>query len=725
MGGAPPRLIVTLILTLSVLFAILVFSGRSHPPQPSCKAAVWLTGVTRAPENLERFLFQFPGFIPPHDMCVCFAVLGGMADYAQFAHVERLILVRGNAAKEMTARNAVYRVAIASGAEVLFDADENVFLYGKRYGTGKGDVSEGWARVAEVVPYLVGGLDVRSLGGRIVMPGFDDAIANGDDKNGRRELRGFAPRAVGTILGAHGMQRGMLIESVMDERLDDFSDIHFDELNVTAIRDGAGIVGHCLAHVNEDDELVLPVGGINMSRDNVLLPGDATAHEKFVLKKAVHVPMGVFVPVNARTTFYSRAAAWGLFKFESFLPLYGDVLSAYVAQRVMWESETSLLIIEHSMDYVAPPVWPHLGTAVAQNELLSEAVRLLSDPGLCKISSSTIEDCHIALAELLHANKLVPASDVSALVFFYRSLHAAGVRVPPLRQGRQNWQRHTTGDKTTTGSHSAMKGPIAETAVCITGQMRSAPFTSRNIEHNILNVLGSPDTFVVTEKDDRTASATLFRPVLVRYSSLPSGIRDWIYRLTTSPVRHMLHETMSSEIHLYNYIRQLYDQRICMGMIQKHERKHLTKYKWIVRMRPDVLFERQIPSLSHFSTEAISYPSAQSYYAINDRFFLGPRDLMERVLTCHDVFWFGLNTGKVFNRTAGPDVHALFKKQFNSERFLARCAAMKRVALQKVDRIDPLRVAYSHGKAQFREFGVDPGKLKLLQRQHSLSRYQW
>ena len=383
----------------------------------------------------------------------------------------------------------------------------------------------------------------------------------------------------------------------------------------------------------------------------------------------------------AKPARYHRLAAW-------VLP-WDDTVSGYVAQRALWEAGRGLLAVP-GMD-----VWRRAEDAAhahadADVDGLEEVVEFVENVRIPQ-GLRFVDEVFLFLVDGLRKRGLVDRSVVTSVRRFHSALRRRGVarlvRRPYLMALREN----------------------VETAVCVTGQMRSAAFTARNIMETLTEgIAGGFDVFVVTERDDRSAAARLFNATSVWYSTVPSMHDDWIRLARNSAI---VHETMSSEREIRNYLRQLWDMRECERSVRQHEAVRGRKYRWMVRTRPDTVFTKALNS-RHWTgrlgggrrgLRMVVYGKRHSFYAMNDRFFAGDRSLMGRLMSCHDLFGFLVKTGRVYTRKASG-THMMFKKMMNSERFLGRCGVWKRVALKGIEDIEVKRVALSDGVAKWREF---------------------
>lgn len=379
---------------------------------------------------------------------------------------------------------------------------------------------------------------------------------------------------------------------------------------------------------------------------------------------------------------YSRSAFWALasqlLQCNTADRVYDDIISGLVLQRVLWESDDSLLVVHPTLDIInskaAGEILP------ATDNLLQDTIfylRILSVPTRIRTLPKVFE----YVCNYLVKKNILNLDAVQRSIIALRNVPVLDIaRTHTYIPSQQNQE------------------PL--TAVCITGQMRSAPFTYFNILSTLHDAISSFDVFVVAPMDDRASSAVLFNATTVQFSSKPHIHDIWVRDIAREArSKKLLHETLYTDAQVRNYLLQLWDMRTCLSIIERHERHVGTRYDYIARVRPDILFMNNL-NASWWRNVVVS-GSRHSFYGMNDRFFIGPRKYMGRILSCHDLFSWLLKTSQIH----GKKLHQrVLTRRINSERFLARCALFKKVEVKLEPRIDVRRVAWSKGIARWREF---------------------
>lgn len=670
MHRPPPRL--PFLLLFAVPLAIFLHLRLQRPQKLHslpCSAPVWLIGRSISPATLSHFASHFPPSGPPPDLCIVFS--SPFPPPAPFIHTLPLPLP------------ALHLLAARAGAERILSAEDDAAFYTVAYGTGKGDVIASSATsFADLLPTNASLLHVREL----TRAGFQNAES--------------------ILRGVPAFPRGAPLQDLVQTA--GSADTTFAKLRPVKLGKHPPPVIHFLPNVYWGTHPFFT--GVSASTrhqvSSVLQPedgADAVSHTatsssgqgEDAGRRALTLANGAFASLPESPTLVERGTFWAL------APLScdgkdgdedEDVVKGYVVQKTLHATGRSVMFVEPAMD-----VWRRgegevdLRTAVKRDERVEKVLGTLWAVNVPEEMQA--EDAFLWLGRNLAVKGLISWCGVRAADEFI-----AGLRVAGLSDG----SRTVRVAKKVAG---AERSGLARTGVCVTGQMRSAPYTAANLLRRLRAGVGQFETMVVTERDDRVGSARLFAPVKVGWSRVPSGHAQWIEQLLNSTV---VHETMSTRTHLHNYLRQLADMRDCLALVQERERERGRKFEFLVRVRPDTLLMNEVDSEWWEGKGVVVHSKRQSFYAMNDRFFAGDRRLMGRLLGCHDVFWWLVAKGRVYDRKAGDGTHMLWKKMVNSERFLARCASVKHVPLKAIGEIDARRVAYSAGIARWREFYKRP-----------------
>lgn len=572
---------------------------------------------------------------------------------------------------------SLYLLAVHAGAQRILSATDETAFYTVAYGTGKGDVvvSE-TPSFDKLLPVNISNLQVRALSGR----GFVNAES--------------------VIRNAPAFPRGAPLQHLVESG--GATDTTFTKLRQVVLEESQAPVIHFLPNVGWDvHPLFERVSGAQRHAiDDVRQPIDgadallstAKLHQAELEdgdKRALALVDGAFTSLPKHPTLVDQKAFWALAPLscgEDEADM--DVVRGYVIQKTLKATGRTVIFVEPSLDsWKATNVTDDAGNAIDHGtvESVLEVLDRLKVP-----AGIATEDAFLWLARMLAERGLVSWCGVRAADEFVTELRAADL---------------PDGKRTEIADVKHERSSLASTGVCVTGQMRSAPYTAANLMNRLRTGVGRFETLIVTERDDRGGSARLFDPVKVGWSRLPGRHDEWIEHLLNSTV---LHETMSTRTHLHNYLRQLADMRDCLTLVQEREQERGQLFDHLVRVRPDTMLMNPIDSEWWEGKGVVVHSKRQSFYAMNDRFFAGDRELMGRLLSCHDAFWWLVGNGRVYHRKAGDATHMLWKKMINSERFLARCASIKRVPLKAIGEIDARRVAYSRGVATWREFYKRP-----------------
>lgn len=635
-----------ILLLLSLIHLIHNFNRNPSAPLPfphRCQAPLYLVAQTTSSQSLSYFLSQFPNSLPRN---ACFLI---SAPFSYPHHHSSLTLT------PPTPFSTLILAALSANPSYILVLTDQTHFDIVRYGTGKDDISTNHtSSFLQILPNISAAHFFR-----------------GDDPSSVLFQRPVFPRGSPwqTFVRSGGIPSANLFT-----------------LPLTRVSSPQYPITHYVQQIANADPLFQGIAAADAHPLSDVLPPDATNELGSVA--AVALEGGGMAPLPAAPVLYMRSTFWALAPLwcgES--GVYDDVVRGYVVQKVLQVTGRGVLFVRGGVE-----VWPGVeGGDVDWRRVAEENLRVGKLVERLKTMEVPLgvgaEKLFLYFAKGLAREGLLSRCGVRAAARFLSALERAGVvdksQVVAEKGGGQFVEN------------------LARTGVCVTGQMRSAPFTAASFRRALTTGIGNYEVFIVTERDDRVGSVSLFQPQAMAHSRMHPAHRVWVTRLLNSTV---VHETLSTKRQLENYLMQLADMRDCLELVQKREVEIGRKFEYLVRMRPDTVLMGGVDKSWWMGVRAVVYGTRQAYYAMNDRFFAGDRALMGRLLSCHDLFWLLVGKGTVYHRKAGDATHMLWKKMINSERFLARCAAFKRVPLKPMGVVDARRVAYSSGVARWREF---------------------
>ena len=604
-------------------------------------------GHSESPTTLVQFLQQFSQSLPPADVCIRFL------SKPHPAYINARLPPNVGVVFPPSEIEDLYIDALKHGAKRIVCADDDTFFPTMKYGTGKSDVTDTAGTFEQLLPF--------PNDTRVAPAGIVNAAA---------------------IFSNHSVLSRAVPEQHL-RRTGGEGEAYYPTLKHADAKRRAAVTG-LLTHTPDTHAHLWAFQVFGDKRN--IRQADEEVHVQ--LLGLMH-HRGSLAAL-AKPAIYERDAAW-------LLPVpHDDVIAGMIAQRALWESDhDAVLVVSGGVD-----VWKSALRREKELESRSNLERVLQMVMTVRNSGGGkwgyVDELYADIAAVLASEGLIRRGVPARVRRFHK-------RLQQLKIGRMRVSNKNNLDKNDANS-APMGETITETAVCMSGQMRSAAFTHRNIVRTLNRGIGvgKYDMMIVTARDDRSAAARLFNAKRVGYSSEPPYLDAWVRLGLRSAV---VHETMSTQRQLSNYIRQLWDMRTCLDLVREEEGRRGQKYKYVIRLRPDVVFYRALNAKLWIGRGAVVvYGARQAYYAMNDRFFAGDRESMGRLMSCHDAFEWIVGGARVYKRSAGDATHMLFKKDINSERFLARCAAWKKVATRGEMGIEVRRVAWSDGQARWREF---------------------
>lgn len=150
-------------------------------------------------------------------------------------------------------------------------------------------------------------------------------------------------------------------------------------------------------------------------------------------------------------------------------------------------------------------------------------------------------------------------------------------------------------------------------AVCLSGRLEGLAHTADNLRRCLLAPLGRCDLFIYAPADAHSHLAERLRPTVLEVAPdrpLPEGglENDVNCRLKTG---------------VQGYLQQLHGLKMCNRLRLDYERRQGIRYDWVVRCRPDLLFEAPLPDPQALDLSYLHLPDFHTYEGANDRFAIG------------------------------------------------------------------------------------------------------
>ncbi len=170
--------------------------------------------------------------------------------------------------------------------------------------------------------------------------------------------------------------------------------------------------------------------------------------------------------------------------------------------------------------------------------------------------------------------------------------------------------------------------PNPRAAVCISGRLAGLEHTAENIQRRLLDALGAYDLFIYAPEDAHSHLAARLRPTVLRIAS-DRPIEE-------KPLENGRNCRLKSGVQ--GYLQQLYGLKMCNRMRLEYARDQGLRYDWVIRCRPDVLFQDPLPDFRRLDLNYLHVPDFHGYEGCNDRFAIGNSQYMTTYMEKFDDF---------------------------------------------------------------------------------------
>jgi hypothetical protein len=162
----------------------------------------------------------------------------------------------------------------------------------------------------------------------------------------------------------------------------------------------------------------------------------------------------------------------------------------------------------------------------------------------------------------------------------------------------------------------------------MSGRCRGLDRTAANLFECLFSRLGDWDLFVFTPEDAHSHLAERLRPTVLEVAPDPL--------LDEGRLRNGKNCLLKTGVQAY--LQQLYGLRRCDAIRIAHQRRTGARYDWVVRCRPDLLFEAPVPDLRGLDPRYVHVPDFHQFEGVNDRFAVGNPENMTIYMNKFDDF---------------------------------------------------------------------------------------
>lgn len=203
-----------------------------------------------------------------------------------------------------------------------------------------------------------------------------------------------------------------------------------------------------------------------------------------------------------------------------------------------------------------------------------------------------------------------------------------------------------------------------DVAVLISGQLRTAEKCIDSINAHVLQRIGKYDLFAAVALDSNTSKLNLFNPKKAVVAQQP-WLDEKDYIKNNLKIRDVPFEGARPLISgVQAVLRQHWFLKEANKLKTEAELSRNKPYKWVIRLRPDTMFNNSIEDLTNLNPDSIYIPKFSNFFGYNDRFAFGSSSVMDvynnridRIDECPDfhpesILKYCLDTSNVkINRT--------------------------------------------------------------------------
>lgn len=181
------------------------------------------------------------------------------------------------------------------------------------------------------------------------------------------------------------------------------------------------------------------------------------------------------------------------------------------------------------------------------------------------------------------------------------------------------WKKHNT----------QFYDPSVEIAVLISGQLRTAEKCIDSINRMVLSRIGRYDLYACVASDQDSHKLGLFKPKKAIVTEQP-WLDEKDYTENNLRIRDIPFEGARPLISgTQSVLRQFWFLKEVNNLKTQAELSRNKKYKWVIRLRPDTMFNNNIEDLTNLNPDRIYIPKFSNFFGYNDRFAYGSSELMD------------------------------------------------------------------------------------------------
>lgn len=354
-------------------------------------------------------------------------------------------------------------------------------------------------------------------------------------------------------------------------------------------------------------------------------------------------PMASFAPWNAQATIFTPSAFYGLILPISVSGRVSDIWRSYITSRLMWASGFHVAFTSSFVNQFRNPHNYHIDFQDEIDLFMSSdsVIRALMFNEKC----SSLPELYLKLISVLVEKGYIQEIDLRLATLWVQDLNAVGYQWPEIvtprrvefRQPREtlviDHRVHSLQHLSKSTENSGAQPPIIkDTAICISGQLRSlnmndqssefpqqlepmmTSYTSQNLQgrsvaetivQNVYPFVGQFDVFMTVatlegprepKVGDLTACASL-TPLSPARMFCEITLQMDVVGLENDEIWKTFGYAGSARLQ-QGLLQQLSGLRQCSMMISRQMLKENVQYRYIMRIRPDMAVMGPMPSIS-------------------------------------------------------------------------------------------------------------------------------
>jgi hypothetical protein len=335
-----------------------------------------------------------------------------------------------------------------------------------------------------------------------------------------------------------------------------------------------------------------------------------------------------FSPYNSQNTVHHQAAFWGLYLPVTVNPHVADIWRSFWVQRLLWDIGGHLVFITSTVrryESLRATVKDMENEQILHNNA-GKFVRFLNS---WMSTATSLSERIQELTDALIKAQLLDKLESTVMHAWLHDLNRIGYNFPLLANAVKNTSSTTR---------------IKRAAVCLTGLAECVQeIWARNEVKLRKRLNGDIDIFMFLSAEDgvkKDLSPMIFNMRVKQarfYNTTINIVHHDVLNLNPQfPPTCKYKYDWTQKRKIVPIEQERFAQANCYNIVREYENKRNIRYQLLIRARTDSIFTR-LPKTFERDGEfdlnnTIIVPKEHQYYGVNDRFAIGPIDLMEHYM---------------------------------------------------------------------------------------------